>query len=102
MPCHYTGSAEGDARLAADEARKALTEVTQLLCSTIRTVEDHWISGGEEVNLPKEVKAWWKKHEKIDEARRKKETKQEKESKLKASALSKLTKAEKKILNIKD
>jgi hypothetical protein len=68
MPCTYTGSLEGDARLAADEARTALTNVTAMLCSVCQKAEK---AGRPDLLSPK-VASWWKKHKKVDEKRKKK------------------------------
>jgi len=60
MPCFYTGSAEGDARLAASEAREALTSITQLLCETCRQADKNHYT------LPAETQKWWNEHKTLD------------------------------------
>lgn len=60
MPCYYTGSAEGDARLDAEIARKELTETTELLCKTMKWLEVN------NMQIPEFAKNWWKKHQKSD------------------------------------
>ena len=71
MPCYYTGSAEGDARLAAEETRerlgKEITNRTRLLCSICQTAEEA------KLTLPKDVQTWWNKHKKVDKKRKEKE-----------------------------
>jgi hypothetical protein len=62
MPCYVTGSAEGDAELAAADAIKELTKVTRLLCLVCKEAEKN---NGE---LPKSVWDWWEKHSKQDKA----------------------------------
>ncbi len=70
MPCFYTGSAEGDAKLQADDARKALTITTEMLCTVCALIDDHNTchdaNDFARLDLPKDVKKWWKKHKKID------------------------------------
>lgn len=69
MPCYYTGSAEGDAKLAYQEATEALTEVTSLLCELCAYVE----AGGGRGTLPERVQEWWEKHQRIDAKRKREE-----------------------------
>lgn len=66
MPCTYTGSLEGDARLAAETSGRKLTEVTNMLCLTLREFEKF----EEFENLPAHVRKWWREHKKLDTARR--------------------------------
>jgi hypothetical protein len=62
MPCYYTGSAEGDARLHAEEAQTELTKVTRLLCSAMKAAErQRFLSA-----MPNDVRQWWREHKKID------------------------------------
>jgi hypothetical protein len=72
MPCTYTGSLEGDARLAASEAlakkTSTLTKVTQMLCATCTKAEK---AGRLDLLSPK-TQVWWKKHKKQDAKRKKK------------------------------
>ncbi len=69
MPCYYTGSAEGDAQLAAKEAReelgKTITELNRYLCAACHVLE---INGWP---FPRGLDKWWKKHKKIDAKRKK-------------------------------
>ena len=62
MPCFYTGSAEGDARYAADEAskraakyKKELDRLTDLLCKAGRARHNGIVP-------PVEVRKWWAEH----------------------------------------
>lgn len=67
MPCYYTGSAEGDAKLAysmdMQKMGQKLTELTQLLCEACKAIENSTSSFN---NASKELKKWWKEHKKID------------------------------------
>ncbi len=71
MPCYYTGSAEGDAALAATEAKEKLASelstTTELLCTTLMQLES---TSPEAIkSLPANVQTWWKKHKKVDQRR---------------------------------
>lgn len=71
MPCYYTGSAEGDRALAAEEGKerlvKKITNLTQMLCDCCQFIE---ASG---YDMPyKGIENFWKKHKKIDAKRKKK------------------------------
>lgn len=66
MPCYYTGSALGDAELAAREARELVTELTRLLCSASARLER---AGLLEQKLDP-VRQWYEKHKETDEHRR--------------------------------
>lgn len=72
MPCTYTGSLEGDARLATSEANQKLTEVTQMLCALCTHIEENYEDDiiGE---VPKTNK-WWKEHKEVDRIRELHET----------------------------
>jgi hypothetical protein len=97
MPCYATGSAEGDARLAASEARSEYTKTARLLCQACEIIERK--SSGWPVNAPKELTAWWENHKKIDAARRKRERRERQQringKSLRKSAMEKLTEEEK-------
>src|SRR5262245_18927659 len=67
MPCFYTGTAEGDARLAADEAHLALTNVTAMLCRLCARVEE--IRAIDLSFFDAEIWAWWTRHKQLDAAR---------------------------------
>ena len=68
MPCYATGSAEGDAILAASEASKRLTEVTDMLCSVMRALEKRGRDGERfiEESCKTNVQKWWSDHKRID------------------------------------
>lgn len=71
MPCYYTGTAEGDARLAASEANSKVTELTQHLCAVLTNLETEI---GYESNewfkiVSDSVHGWWRKHKAIDAAK---------------------------------
>lgn len=64
MPCFYTGSAEGDARLNAAESHKALTKATRVLCKTCKWLEKSNLMD----HSPSELKKWWTSHKKVDQS----------------------------------
>lgn len=65
MACYVTGSAEGDARLSASEARAEADELVNLLCQACIQAE----AFGFLHQLPVGVQEWWSSHKKIDEMR---------------------------------
>jgi 2-oxo-4-hydroxy-4-carboxy--5-ureidoimidazoline (OHCU) decarboxylase len=76
MPCFITGSAAGDAQLAADEARAEATKVTRMLCAAMKELEHY-----EMLHLVREVpdlNAWWVEHKRIDAERKRQEAKRKK------------------------
>lgn len=68
MPCYYTGSAEGDARLSEQEAHTETTKITDMLCRTLKAIEDRELEPDLLLIqlLPKDVQRWWKEHKKLD------------------------------------
>lgn len=64
MPCYYTGSAEGDARLASEEAHKQVTKLAGLLCESCLAMEKA------RLKMPDGTAAWWNEHKTIDKAAR--------------------------------
>lgn len=97
MPCYITGSAEGDARLSAEESNTEATKVTALLCSLCEALEKARDTSPVpfHVDVPKAVDHWWAAHKKIDAKRQSEELAQNKQEQLKRKTLSKLTKEEK-------
>lgn len=93
MPCYYTGSAEGDANLAAKEARDALTEVTALLCSMCSAYENNQ-------GVPAAVAKWWSQHKKMDRETRMRTSLEANRRFLRQKALKKLSKAEREALGL--
>lgn len=63
MPCYATGSAEGDARLDANEAQAELTKVSDLLCKACARMDLHHIP------MQASVRKWWDEHQEIDRKR---------------------------------
>ena len=63
MPCTLTGSREGDLEYWLEASHKEITQIAQLLCKACALLEK------EKVKLPKDLKTWWTKHQKIDEER---------------------------------
>ena len=98
MPCYYTGSAEGDAKLAAQETHKKLTEVTRVACEALRMIEHMGDLGG----LTAETRGWWIEHKKVDVERIAAEKRKTTKRKLQQSGLSKLTKEEKDALGLSE
>lgn len=96
MPCYMTGSAEGDARLAADEARAQVTKLTEILCAQMRALEK--VDPG---LIHKSAKAWWEEHKKIDAQRRTELEYMADRMRRKGQILKKLTDEECEILGIK-
>lgn len=96
MPCFVTGSAEGDARLAQQEAQKEATKVTRLLCQLCRQVEGEFGIN----HLPHDVKKWWVRHKEIDEKRIKERAEAVKRVELRKKALKKLSPEERRALGI--
>ena len=70
MPCYYTGSAEGDAQLAADEARRELTRVTRVACELWELVESIPMLHHNLQVLSGPTLRWIRQHQKIDKKRR--------------------------------
>ena len=77
MPCYVTGSAEGDAHLAAQEANEEATRVTEMLCSVMRNLDNLGLSRF----APGNVQDWWKKHKRIDQQREEREAREKEKSK---------------------
>jgi hypothetical protein len=94
------------------EARDNLDRASRLLCALCERFEGTVMVKFFDTIENGELGVWWKEHKKIDAKREAKEAVEKKKEeekrkkgsavkKLKASALSKLTKAEKKVLGIK-
>lgn len=60
MPCYYTGSAEGDSDLMAEEVRKNLTQLTRWVCAA----QQHGAIDVEKVS-PK-FRRWLRDHAAMD------------------------------------
>lgn len=71
MPCFVTGSAEGDAQLAASEAREAATLATRLLCGVMERISP--MQRGDLYRLVAGLQPWWEKHQQIDRDRKARE-----------------------------
>ena len=65
MPCYYTGSAEGDRALAAQEAKEELqriiTATAQVACEIGKL-----LTPAQRAKLSRKTMAWLTRHEKID------------------------------------
>lgn len=76
MPCYVTGSAEGDAQLDAQEARRELQRVTRVACELAkfaRQLSDFWPS------CSIETARWVREHVEIDRRPVRKESKKKRE-----------------------
>ncbi len=104
-------SSASDAELK--EAKRKLDQVTRLLCGLCKHLESEEKAEVIDKVENGELLSWWKKHKKFDakreaeeaeEKRKKEEKKREKARKdaLKASAIAKLSKAERKALGVKE
>lgn len=96
MPCYATGSAEGDARLAAKEANGKLTETTRLLCEACRLLEQNNIIDAASRKLIR----WWIAHKKTDKERIERELQEKRREQVRKEALSKLSDEERRVLGL--
>ena len=77
---------------------KTLDKDVAQLCSACKKIEEVVINGVKNYSL--ELQIWWRDHQKADKERIKESKLKEEEIKLTKSALSKLTKKERKVLNL--
>lgn len=96
MPCYYTGSAEGDARLAAREAHEKLTSMTEIACQAMAALE----SLDELKLMSAEANEWWQEHKAIDALRKSREVRKREKAEAKKKALAKLSPDEKEVLGL--
>ncbi len=96
MPCYVTGTAEGDARLAADDARQAATRLSELLCMQLRALDET----GHENLIHGAVRPWWDEHKRIDQERVEAEKTRRETQKIARAAKRKLTGAERRALGL--
>lgn len=96
MPCYMTGSAEGDARLSAEEAEGRASKATRAACEMARLLKGTALFQ----RLSPKTLEWVKEHAKIDRERRKEEKRERAEKELEKRARAKLTKAERRALGI--
>jgi hypothetical protein len=68
MPCYATGTAEGDARLMAQEAHEQLTITTRVACELNRLLKDFYPDYLNHCSL--ETRLWIRVHEQVDIDRR--------------------------------
>lgn len=73
MPCYDTGSAEGDARQAAAEAGRRVTELASALCELCAHCE------AKGVPLTPQAALFWSYHKRLDEERKRDEERWAKE-----------------------
>lgn len=66
MPCFYTGSELGDARLATEEARKTVTKLARLLCTAEKMIGNNPVSKKDR----KALLDYFKEHNVIDAERK--------------------------------
>jgi hypothetical protein len=99
MPCYATGSAEGDARLSAQEAQKEATAATRVACELVKTMRGHGLK--KLLNqLSPATKAWIVEHDAKDAALKRQDAEIKLRAKHRAAALKKLTSEEKKALDL--
>lgn len=98
MPCYVTGSAEGDARLAEQEAQSRATDMARLLCEACGLLETYGYMSA--VHTSKDLRNWWNQHKEIDEQRIFAENRVQQRLELQKQALSKLTTEERKALGL--
>ncbi len=98
MPCYMTGTAEGDASLAASEAIQRTTELTRLLCMQLEALENT----NNEHLIHRAVLPWWNHHKEIDQQRKNNVKKARENAKVAARAKKKLTREERAALGLKD
>lgn len=84
MPCYTTGSAEGDAHLAAQEAHEAATKASRAACDALNLIEQR----GALSFVSADTLTWWREHQKTDRER------------LRREAMAKLTPAERRALGV--
>jgi len=113
MACTYTGSIEGDLRLAIkqsdQENAKLITNLTQMLCNVCEEMNKNWIDQRDAADRPisflntsQEVQNWWKNHQETDKKRLKEaaDLKKVQDEILRRKALQKLTQEEIKALGL--
>lgn len=101
MPCYSTGTAEGDARLAAAEEAKHAALLENMLCGLCTRIEAGEILSPHFINDDPTLKAWWARHKKADKRKKALEEADKKRSALSIKARRKLTKAELEALGIR-
>jgi len=78
MPCTITGTLEGDARLAMEEAlldksklvkkyRKDKLKLTQMLCAAMKAINEYEVGSDYPPLVPDENWVWWQQHDKQDQ-----------------------------------
>lgn len=87
MPCYVTGSAQGDAELARDEAYDDANKATRAACEMAKILKPM----AQFNRLSKSTQDWIKEHEKIDRQRKKEEAEYRAEHKKRKNALRKLS-----------
>lgn len=97
MPCFATGSAAGDALLAAEENGRDAIDATKAACEMAAMLRS---KRPDFARLSPQTKQWVKAHDKIDRERREAEAEERKERKERTAARAKLTKRERELLNV--
>lgn len=77
MPCYLTGSAEGDALLAVEEAHEEATKMADMLCRVLTRYEmiRPQLSFRSLMEEHSDIAEWWVLHKKIDTKRKSKKGK---------------------------
>ena len=103
MPCYQTGSAEGDARLDAEEARKELTDTTRMLCRLMTVlVEADVFKGTTFIGKVDGLQEWWRLHQEIDRQRIEKGVAKLERQRLRVAGIAKLSAAERDALGLQE
>lgn len=100
MPCYYTGSALGDAKLSAAESSKKVTELTDILCSTFRALERNgsWNNIKDQLTTP--AVTWWEHHKAVDAEKQRVAREEQNKRIIAAAARNKLSDEERAALGI--
>lgn len=101
MPCFTTGSAEGDARLDAEESSREATRATRAACDMLRRARRMKVWKEFVGGLSRKTLDWITEHDNTDKERRAQEAEEREQRRLEKKALSKLSKREREILGLK-
>lgn len=93
MPCEAWGMEHS----TSAQLKKELDKVTDLLCDTLRRVDQYRLRDDVHIELPNRVEAWWAKHKKDDEEQQRKKQEEERLTKARI-AYNKLTPEERELL----
>ena len=110
MPCRDGGAYDREDEYQRKLDKKKIAFLEASLCAFLTSNERLGFTPGDSILnyidydeagiSEQELEDWWENHKKKDAARRKKEEKEKEKQDLKASALSKLTEEERKVLGL--